>query len=449
MGKSISDESSARVLRPRLESVRSPRVRRTLNAALGTAIGSALGAVLPFVIARLVIPTSRADVYFLVAGASQLAAYLLANVIEGAVLPLAVQVLDVDSAGLRRFARNMVRNAMALAFPVTAGFVILSAVLLRTANLSHAQASDGIRLVIALVPLPLLVALTSSYSAISYARNRFASTTASQGLRAAGGLLGCLFVTGHIGTVAVGLGLSAGELCRGLLLRRTLPPSGPSPQRNNRWEKEARAHFFKSSTPLLAATIIVAFNPLVDKSVASHLGIGGVTLIELAEKLFYVPMVLLFSAVSIVSGVVWGHLGEKNLDSIAVDFWRVQRVGAALSLTIAVLAATLVLAMNSVVVGALGIDHRSPFGAVFALYIIGLPFALAQSLAGRLLIIMGRTGPLPTLAVGLVVLNLVADLIGASLFGIRGIAISSSAVRLINAVAFLVLVRRFFASAGE
>lgn len=395
---------------------------------------------LPFVIAREVSPTSRTDVLFLVSGVAQLAAYLLTSVVEGAALPPALRVLEDDPHQLRSFCRRMIPNVLTLALPVTVGVLIVGSVLLQLSQVEASALSEGRAVLFTLLLLPVLVAVSSLYSAVHVAQDHYTMTTASQGLRAVGGMLGAAAV-GHAGLVAVAVGLCVGEAGRGLLLAATLPERPLQPADLTLDRVSSRREFLRSASALLTATVIVAVNPLVDKAVASREGVGGVTLIELAEKLFYVPMVLLFSAVTVVSGVVWGRL-RGDLRAVGADFWRVQRLAAGVSTCIAAVAVALALLFGDALVDVLGLDRGVPFDTVFALYVLGLPFALAASLSGRLLVILGETKQLPVLAAGLVVLNLVADVVGAALFGVPGIALSSTLVRLVNAGAFLLLVRR-------
>jgi len=62
-----------------------------------------------------------------------------------------------------------------------------------------------------------------------------------------------------------------------------------------------------------------------------------------------------------------------------------------------------------------------------------------QSLAGGLVVTYRRTSFQPPLAVALVVVNVVADLIGAQLLGVAGIAASSTIVRMVNAGVFVAM----------
>ena len=424
---------------------RSERVRQTVKAAAGTAFGSAAGAVLPFVVTRQVAPAERTDVFFLLAGVAQLCAFLLATVAEGAFLPMAQKVQQREPQDLRAFARSSIPHVLLVTLPVVGGLLIVNRVLLSTSDFSPAQVHEGRVLLPVLLLLPVLVAVSSVFSAVHYAMNHFVLTTASQGFRAVGGLLGSLLAAAHGGIVLVALGMAAGEAVRLCVLALTLPARRPGRQPDVDGAA-GRAMFLQSATPLLFATVIVAVNPLVDKAVASHLGVGGVTLIELAEKLFYVPMVLLFSAVTIVSGVTWGSMAEDRPEQLRADFWRVQRLAVVASTGIAVVAAVVVLVLDHRVLQFLRLDAGVPFGAVFLAYIVGLPFAMGQSLAGRLLVIKRQTRLLPYIAVGLVLLNLVADLLGAWLLGVRGLAVSSSLVRVANAAAFLYLARLYLRS---
>lgn len=418
---------------------RSPRLRRTLSASAGTVLGGAAGALLPFLVARWFEIGRSTDVYFLVVGAVQLVAYMLALVVESAVLPFAAKALQADRHALRPFSRTMARYVLVAGVPVTAvALLVVAFFLLPVAGLPRDAAT--MTYLWAVAPLPLLAALSGVASAANFALDRFAFTTGTQVLRAGGGIAMAAALGPHWGLPAVALGLTLGEALRALLLALAIPrtPKGVRPRPVN-----VGVQMLRLASPTLLASIVIAVNPIVDKTVAARLDAGATTIIELAEKAFYIPMVLLVAGVTKVSATVWARHVDVDDTALRRDFWRVQRGGALVTTGVVVIAIPTVLLSRGLVAGFLGVDRDSAFFAVLVVLIVGLPLALAADLATAMLVTLRRTRSFPAVAVVLVLANLGLDIVGAHLFGVVGIAVSTTVVRVVNVAAFVWLCHRY------
>lgn len=408
-------------------------------ASTGTLGGSAAGALLPFLIARWFDVGRSTDVYFLVVGAVQIVSYLLSLVVEGAALPFATKAVQRDRRSLRRFCVVMGRYVLAASFAMTLlALVVVFVVLVPAAGLDGAPRADAYQLALAVAALPVLASLSGLVGAANFALDRFALTTGSQVLRAGGGIVMAATLGDQLGLLAVALGITMGEAARVLVLAVVLPrgsAEGGAPV-------DVGLQMLRLASPTLLASIVIAVNPIVDKAVAARLEPGATTLIELGEKLFYIPMVLLVSAVTKVSATVWARQVDVDNAALRRDFWKVQRLGAGITSGVVVVAIAVMAASRGTVDGLLDLGGDDTLFLVFAAYIIGLPLALSADLAGAMLIILRRTALIPALAVLLVVINLVADLVGAQLFGVVGIAASSTVVRVVNVVGFVWLCDR-------
>lgn len=414
---------------------RSPRFRRTLLASSGTLLGSAAGALLPFLVARWFQVGRTTDIYFLVVGAVQLVAYMLSLVVESAVLPFAAKAVQRDPHALWPFCSTMARYITVAAVPVTVvALAVIVFGLVPAAGIAGPARANAYLLVLSVAVLPVLAALSGVVSAANFTLNRFAFTTGTQVLRAGAGMLSAVAFGDQLGLIAVGLGLTMGEAMRGLILAVAVPRGGTS---SAGAPPDVGLDVLRLASPTLLASIVIAVNPIIDKAVAARLDPGAATLIELGEKLFYIPMVLLVAAVTKVSSTVWAR--QVDLDDVALsrDFWRVQRLGAAVTATVVVVAVASVLLARDLILDLLGLSADTPFVGVVVVYMVGLPLALAADLAVSMLIILRRTAAFPALAALLVTVNLVTDVVGARLFGVVGIAASSTVVRAVNVVIFL------------
>lgn len=416
--------------------LRTRRFRHTISASSGTVIGSAAGALLPFVVARLFEVGRGTDVYFLVVGAVQLVAYMLALVVESVVVPFATKALQRDGRGaLRAFSKMMAGYVLIAAVPVNLlAIALVGFALIPAAGLSGSEHGDAMLFLLVVGALPVLAAISGIASAANFVLDRFAFTTGTQVLRAGGGMTMAITLGERWGLIAVALGLTLGEALRVLVLMLALPKE----------DKGARAvplrvggQVLRLASPTLFASIVIAVNPIVDKTVAARLEPGATTIMELGDKIFYIPMVLLVAGVTKVSATVWArHAGVDNL-ALHRDFWRVQKIGGIVTSGLVCIAIPAVILTRDVAADLLGMSRDTHLTAVFIALIIGLPFALAADLAVTMLIILRRTRVFPGVAVFLVLVNLIADIVGAHLFGVVGIAVSTTLVRVMNVVLFL------------
>jgi peptidoglycan biosynthesis protein MviN/MurJ (putative lipid II flippase) len=421
---------------------RGGRLRQIASAGFGTLVGSALGALLPFLLTRWFSLGRTTDAYFLVWSAVQLAAYVSQAVVESTLLPLCTRALKEGEAALTAFARTMRRYAFGLGIGLgvlVIGLVCL--VLLPTSTFTAGQRTECYRLLAGFALFPLCTAVSSVFSAAHYSRGRFAQTALTQAFRAVGGITFAAWLGPRYGITIVAVGVTLGEAVRLAVLAGTMPARRlvrtgvvprPLPDVTGRT-------LFAVASPVMLSLAIVTANPLIDKAVATRLQVGSTTVIELAEKLFYIPAVLCSRAVALVSVTVWGRLVGTDDAALRRDYWRVQRL-AVVGTTVLVAAFGLtIVAFKATVVRMLHLSPGTPFESVFLLYLVGLPFALSQSLAGMLVVTYRRTSFEPPLAAALVVINLVADLLGARLAGVAGIAASSTIVRLVNASVFIAM----------
>jgi peptidoglycan biosynthesis protein MviN/MurJ (putative lipid II flippase) len=399
-----------------------------------------MGALLPFVIVRWFGLGRASDAYFLVAGTATLAGNLAALVIESSSLPYASQATSRGGDAERTTAARLTKYACIVAAPFTVGFVLLvMLLLLPTAHFDATQISESRRLLAILIPFPVLNGMCGVYTAAHYARGVFGRTAATQATRALGALIFGATLGPAFGVSAIALGLTLGEAARWLILRSAMPrPAGHRQCARDVEAGIALPAFLRVASPVMAATMLVAANPLVDKAVATHLQVGSTSVIELAEKLFYIPTILFIRAVSIVSGTAWSRLLDRNDRRLARDYWRVQEGAALMTCGVAGAATLAVFAGQNWAKGVLHIPAGTPLAPVFLVYIVGLPFAMSADLGARLVMVKQRTSMMPILSVVLVAVNVVADVVAAKHYGIVGIAISSTIVRMVNCLGFVV-----------
>jgi len=205
------------------------------------------------------------------------------------------------------------------------------------------------------------------------------------------------------------------------------------------------APVWRVAAPQLLSMVIVSANPLVDKAFAATLARGSVTILTLAEKLFFVPQMLLSSALALVLGTRWARMAlEDGPARLRDDFARVQMRVVAGAVAVSVVACALAFPLAGACERVLDVDG-STFVTTFQLFVLGLAPALSAALSLRLFLAAKATELLPAFAVVLFAVNVAADYAGARWIGVEGIALASTVVRCVAAALYLLFLARVLA----
>lgn len=421
------------------------RGRQTLSAGAGTLLGNVSGVVLPFAITVVYGSGRVTDGYFLAAASANFVVILMVAV-ESVCVPYYAKVRADDGAGGAELAGRLLRRSFAAAAALVAlAYTATALVVVPHGGLTGPERHRVLVLLLVLAPLPVVAALSSVLASAHYAYGRFGLPTATQALRSAAALV-CV-LGGELGLplVVAAAALSVGELARAAVLLARLPC--PRPTVADVVHGGPLDGYWSTALPSVLSMLIVGVNPVIDKAVAAGTGPSGITTLELAEKLFYVPTILFGGMIASVLSSEWAsvYVRTGSRRAVAPQFWRAQRVvlGAAAGLTaVAVLA---VVAVGPAAGRAVGLHDGARFAEVLALYLVGLPAAFFIEVSGRLITTLRVNKVLPWVSGLALVLNLVLDLAGRAVLGLSGIALSTSLVRTSAALVMAWWVVRQFA----
>lgn len=414
--------------------------RAAPRALLGTLAGNAIGFMLPFAVISHYGFGRTSDAYFFALGLAIFGIVLSATVIEANALPLMAAAKQHGAQALRQTSRRAIRHSVAGALCVYAPVAITGAIVITHNDAwSHELRRAAVGVTLTLTLLVGIVAATSVLAASSYALGDFLLPTASQALRSIAPMAGLMFI-GH-GADTLGMLawlMVAGELIRGALLlgsvrRRTvvLPLQTHTPV-------AAGPSVWRSGAPHAVAMLSVNMMPVVDKVIASRMLAGGaVTLLDLGEKILYVPLLGITYSVILVAGARWADLGETSSELIRADFTRLLSRVVRVAALMAVVCSATALAVHVIWPGRLAGVPTGPLAAVVVCLMLGLPAGAATNVGSRLFTAVGRTRALPAIALLLLGLDVAFDLLGAKLWGTDGIALATSAVRLLSVPVYM------------
>ncbi len=439
------------------------RTRQTLSAGAGTLLGNATGVLLPFLITIHYGSGRVTDGYFLATASASFVVLLTSatesvSVIYFARLRARNSSADRDEADVSaeapRDARVVAgqllrRSALCSALLLLPVYLATAVFIVPNGGFGELDQRSILQLLLVLTPLPIAAAASSVLAASHYAHGRFALATSTTGLRSLAALL-CVFGgREHLPLALVASALTAGEIVRFGLLLRYLPSARP--RLRDVLTQVPLQGFWRTAVPSLLGMAIIGVNPLVDKAIAAGTGPAGITTLELAEKLFYVPTILFGGMIASVLSSEWASLHARtgSRRAVGISYWRAQRLvlGGAFAVTALAMA---VVALGGQAAGRLiGMEDSRQFAIVLAVYLAGLPAAFFVEVSGRLITTLRVNVILPWLAGSALVLNVVLDLAGRALFGLAGIALATTLVRIGSALAMAWWLRRTFAQEPE
>jgi peptidoglycan biosynthesis protein MviN/MurJ (putative lipid II flippase) len=431
-----SRASSSLVVRTRVRHIKqSPNVQ----ALVGTVVGSASGFLLAFAVAGHFGVGRTTDSYAFASGIALFVVSVVGGVLEPNVLAVAHAQRAAGLQSLVAFTRRTALRGMAVAS--AAYGVIAAAAAIALVSRSGWPYEQRIAVVVLLAEFLLLVAAvvwSSVHAGVLYSLGDFLSPTLTLALRALPALLFVPFAgEGYRGTEEIVGLIVLGECARALILVLRLRAAQVEPLA----APAGDVSIWRATTFHAINLGLLSTNPLVDRAVAVTLGAGAVTVLDLGEKIFYVPMTIVASAWILVVGAHWSSLAFNNQASVG-EYGGVLRRTLVVSTLIAGATACVVLVGKEVVGDALLGSASRRVAVVAVCLLCGLPFEAVATVSVRLLIMTRRTRLLPAFALAAVVANALGDLVGARLYGVVGIAAATGVVRVLNAAMFASYCRR-------
>ncbi|HEX3850224.1 MAG TPA: hypothetical protein VHW01_04610, partial [Polyangiaceae bacterium] len=333
----------------------------------------------------------------------------------------------------------MTREAVAVFLGVYAVFALALAGFVRYGtNWPHPDKQ------LALVVLGVLSVYVAAMSASSvaaaalYAKGGFFAPTLSQAARAILPLIVVAALPASRSTlVVVALSVGLGELARAVGLRLRLRSLGDGALRSStRGTSSSTRHVWLTAAPSALSLLIVIANPLVDRVVAAPLNAGSVTILDLGEKIFYVPMMVVTSSLTLVAGARWARAANRFPEQLAADLRRSYRIVAAVSIALALASCVGLLLLRLLAGPRFAGASTTSVALVTGILLLGLPGGTTASLGARFLTSTAQTRALPLFGAWSFAGNLAGDVIGAHWFGINGIAAATVLIRSVSAVAY-------------
>lgn len=416
----------------------------TLTTTFLSTIGKGIGFLIPFFIAAWFGVTSETDAFFFAYGLILFLSGIFAPVVETIIVPYIVEAKS-NQENVGRFV-GQVMGISGLGITFLSGLFILCVkpFLLLVTHFDSKSLSLIYSLFLETSPLIILLVWTSILAGSLNAYKKFSIPAVSPGLRAVI-ILSFVFALKDVLQVhAIAWGYVAGELVRLLVLLIVV-------QRFRLFKLsisfaiEAKLwHFLRTSFYQILGMVALSLNPLINKAMASWLGVGSVSSLEYAERLFLIPSNLLILGLVTIILSHWSdkfYGGERKQLKSGVS--KVAKWIASLSLIIMVF---LILTKDSVVNLAYGHgnfpnERLHLVSMVWMFYLLGLVFHCLHHVYVRAQLVKKNTQIVFITAVVMNIATIGLNLFLMNIMGVPGIALTTS---IVYGLSVLILMRDFY-----
>lgn len=408
---------------------RRPLVRDTIKTTIWSTIGKSVGFLIPFFIAAWFGTSSETDAFFFAYGLILFLSGIFAPVVESVIVPYIAEA-RANNENVSKFVGNILGISGAGLFVLTVLLLLIIKPVLSVITRFDEQTLGLIyQLLFETAPLIILLVWTSVLSGALNTYKKFTFPAILPVFRAIVNLIIIFAFKDVYGVHSIALGYVVGELIRLAVLlivtkRLDLFKLRLSFQLNHKLME-----FFKTASYQITGMVAVGFNPIVDKTMASWLGKGSVSVLHYADRLYMIPLSFtiagLFPVVLSYWSADYSNTGLSKLCRNVSDSSRkVLVISSGVFLIFILFGKPLV---N--LVFAYGQSPPKDIPALYWTYIcylLGFVAYVTGSMYTRAFLVLKKTAFLMVLCFVNCFLNVSLNLILMNLFGVCGLALSTS-----------------------
>ncbi len=417
--------------------------RATARALAGTIIGNVPGFLLPFAIALRFHIGALTDAYAFSLGIALFASGLFVGVLQTNVLPI---LQHAKHSGREVFTRRLrAITTQATAVSVVLYFVI-GAVAVAYVTHSHWTAQQRHILLASTAIFAVFVIASAVNSVIVAAANAldgFLAPAATQAIRSIAPLSAVALVPRTSGGLLLIASLVAGgELLRGMLLLHLLRKSSATLPASRTTSRAVDLPLWRVAAPVGLSLLIAYTSPLIDRGVAASLHTGSVTVLDLGEKVFLVPLTVLSTSFVLVAGTYWADIRTSDIPLLRRHVRKTLVRGSVVCVALLIVSFATVVVARVVIGSQFAGVPSGRLSVIVMLLLAGLPGGFVVACGARFLTATRSTYLLPGLASFYALTNLAFDIVGARWLGVSGIALSSTLCQFLNGGLYLLVMRR-------
>ena len=300
-------------------------------------------------------------------------------------------------------------------------------------------------------PLMILLVLTSILAGTLNAYKKFTFPALSPAFRAVVNLAIIFALKDVAGVHAIAWGYVIGEAFRFLVLLLVIHRIRLFSLRLSLGFNCKIKEFAKTASYQIGGMIAVGLNPVVDKTMASWLEKGSVSVLHYADRLYMIPLTFISSGLMVTLLSHWSdHYYKSGLERLDGDVKKALKLVIPVAL---VITAGLILLHKPIVKlafgrGAFTEDNLQAVGWVWLFYLSGFTPYIIGRIYVRAHLVLKNTRVLLKCALYLNFLNICLNYILMKFFGVSGIALATTLTSLFSFLYFSNSFRKFMKAAG-
>lgn len=410
----------------------SDRKKHLLSTPVFAILGRAGGIVIPFLIAYYFGAGPRSDAFFFAFALIFSLLGLFVPIFESLLVPYLTEVKDSPGHVV-----SLANGVLFLNLPLVLllGFGIglgLAPALNRWSGLDAETAALTARLFSQMLPMLFLGVWAASGNSILYAHKVFWFPAFAPFIRSICAILFLVLFHQNLNIDAVAIGFSIGEIVRwGCSLALLVPLVGWTLHVNWRESWGKVKAFMSQAGYHLLGLLSLNLLPLVDQWFASWLGTGSLSLLSYADRLFQIPFQLLMTGFLQIFLSYWSEQYFRGSSQAFWEHvWKDVRIVFAVTL---ILSLFLILFRDPIVrllfgLGKMPADDLSMLGKLFGWMMVGFAPAILNLLYVRVLFVLKKSSVFFIQSLIRLILNILFNFVFMRLWGLQGLAISTSAV---------------------
>jgi putative peptidoglycan lipid II flippase len=410
----------------------SDRKKHLLSTPVFAILGRAGGIVIPFLVAYYFGAGPRSDAFFFAFVLIFSLSGLFVPIFESLLVPYLTEVKD-SRGHVVSLANGVLFLNLPLVLLLGLGIGLgLAPFLNRWSGLDGETAALTARLFLQMLPMLLFGVWAASGNSILYAHKVFWFPAFSPFIRSVCAIGFLVIFHRSLNIDSVAIGFSIGEIIRwGCSLALLVPLVGWKFHVNWKASWAKVKDFMSQAGYHLLGLLSLNLLPLVDQWFASWLGVGNLSLLSYADRLFQIPFQLLMTGFLQIFLSYWS---EQYFQGSAKAFWehvwKDIRMVFALTLVLSLL---LILFRDLIVrllfgFGKMPADDLSVLSTLFGWMMVGFAPAILNLLYVRVLFVLKKSSVFFVQSLIRLILNIVFNFIFMRLWGLQGIAMSTSAV---------------------
>jgi len=414
----------------------------TVTTTGWSTLGKAVGFFIPFFIAAWFGVSSETDAFFFAYGLIIFLSGIFAPVVETIIVPYIAEA-KVKKEDVGRFVgRALGVSGIGLLALVGAFLLVIKPILSVITRFDLQTLNFVYWLLIETAPLIVLLVWTSILGGTLNAYKKFAFPAISPAFRTIVNLTFIFIFKDIFGVHAIALGYVVGEVVRLAILLGVV-------QKLNLFKLSLSLHldpklqeFFKISSYQTIGMVALGLNLIVDKTMASWLGKGSVSVLHYADRLYMIPVSFMCAGLFPVVLSHWSkdYYQKEEKDRLLQKVRATAKLvlGASLTVFLVLVLLSRPLVRLAFVRGEFDPKYLHILQWTFICYLFGLIPYTVGSMFTRGHLVLKNTSFLMKLGILNCFLNALLNYILMQFFGIAGIALSTSITVLIIAILLFV-----------